>query len=80
MRVDGSHGVHSDGKGNSGMFLTMGRGAMMNVSKKLGLMTISSIEIEVVADGERFRKCSWCSYVRIAQGGQTKEYMLTQDN
>ena len=55
--IDGAHAIHSDGKGHSGMHLAMGRGGMMNVSKKLGLVTTSSTETEVVANGERFPKC-----------------------
>ena len=39
-RIDGSHAVHVDEKGHSEMCLTMEKGAMMNVSKKLGLVTM----------------------------------------
>ena len=38
------------------MYVTMGKGAMMNASKKLGLVTTSSTETEVVAKDERFPK------------------------
>ena len=57
--IDGARAVHNDGKGHSGTCLTMGKGAMMNVSKKLGLVSTSSTEKEVASNGERFPKCSW---------------------
>ena len=47
--VDGAYAVHADGKGHSGLFVTMGTGAMINVSKKLGVNTVR---------GERFPKCT----------------------
>ena len=43
--------MHDDGNWNSRMFLTMHKGAMMNVSKKLGVVTVRSTEIEIVSDG-----------------------------
>ena len=56
--IDGDHVVHADGKGHTGLFLTMGKGAMVNVSKKLGVATTSSTETEVASNGERFPKCT----------------------
>ena len=40
--ADGSHGVHSDGRGHSGMVLIMGKGDITILSKKFGLSTVSS--------------------------------------
>ena len=56
------HIVHIDRKGYSRLYLMMRRGRMINISKKLGLVTASSIETEVVADGERFPKYRWFRY------------------
>ena len=78
--IDEAHAVYSDGKCHSGMFVTMGHGAMINVSKKLGLVTTSSTETEVVSNGERFPKCTWFRYFRLAQGDDLKEDVLLQDN
>lgn len=50
--IDGAHAVHYDAKGHSGLFLTQGKGAMINISKKLGIVTTSSTETEVVSTGE----------------------------
>ena len=78
--IDSAHAMHSDRRGHSGLYLTMGRGGMINVSKKLGLVTLSSTETEVVADGERIPKCAWFRYFRLAQGDEAKEDALMQDN
>ena len=67
MHIDGTHAVHMDGKGHPGMSLTMRKGAMVNVPKKLGLVTVSYTETEVVSDGEQFPKCSWFRCFRLAQ-------------
>ena len=56
--IDRAHTVHQDSKGHSGLFATMGRRAMMSASKKLGLVTTSSTETEVVSNGEKFLKCT----------------------
>merc|ERR1711907_755169 len=57
-----------------------GRGAMISVSKKLGVNTNSSTESEVVAVGERLPKCTWFRYFRGEQGEAIKEDILMQDN
>ena len=80
MHAQMVHAVHADGRGHSGLCLTMGRGGMLNVSKKLGQVILSSTETEVVADGERFPKCTWFHYFRVAQGDVAKEDFLMQDN
>ena len=57
--IDGAHAVHTNCKGHSGLFVTQGKGATISVSKKLGLVTNSSIETEIVSTGERMPKCTW---------------------
>ena len=51
VHIDGAHAVHVDRKENSGMHSTMGKVEMMNASKKLGLVTVSSTETEFFSDG-----------------------------
>ena len=63
--IDCAHAIHTDAKGHSGLYATMGKGAMINVSKKLGLNTLSSTETEIVSTGERLPKCVWFRYFRI---------------
>ena len=72
--------MHTNCKRHSGLFVTQGKGAMINVSKKLGLVTNSSTETEIVATGERLPKCTWFRYFRIEQGEPVKEDLLMQDN
>ena len=78
--IDGAHAIHTDVKGQSGLYATMGKGAMINVSKKLGLNTLSSTETEIVSTGERLPKCVWFRYFRIQQGDEPVEDVLMQDN
>ena len=78
--IDGAHAIHTDAKGHSGLYATMGKGAMINVSKKLSLNTLSSTETEIVSTGERLPKCIWFRYFRISQGDEPREDVLMQDN
>ena len=78
--IDGSHAIHNDTKGHSGMFTTMGKGALISAAKKLGIVTTSSTETEIVSTGERLPKCTWFRYFRIAQGDKITEDVLMQDN
>lgn len=78
--IDGAHNVHMDGKGHAGMVTSQGRGAMISVSKKLGIKTLSSTETEIVATGERLPKCTWFRYFRLAQDADDKPDTLMQDN
>ena len=81
MHVDGADAVHSDGRSHSGAFVTMGTGSIMNVLKKISLVTNRSTKTEVVPTGERFPKCTWFRYFHIAQGeDERKEDMMLQDN
>lgn len=78
--IDGAHTVHADAKGHSGLFNTMGKGAMINVSKKLGIVTNSFTETEIVSTRELMPKCTWFRYFRETQGKTPKEDILMQDN
>ena len=78
--IDGSHAIHNDTKGHSGMFTTMGKGALISAAKKLGIVTTSSTETEIVSTRERLPKCTWFRYFRIAQGDKITEDVLMQDN
>ena len=50
--IDRSHAVHVGGKGHSGMFAMMVRGATMSSSKNLGVATKVSTETEVASNRE----------------------------
>ena len=53
---------------------------MINVSKKLGVLTTSSTETEIVSTAECLPKCTWFRYFRMAQGEEGREDVLMQDN
>ena len=53
---------------------------MINVYKKIGLVTNSSTETEIVATREQLPKCTWFRYLRIEQGVLVKVGLLMQDN
>ena len=78
--VDGSHAGLADGRGNSGLFATIGLCTMIHFSNKLGLNTNSSIETEILSNGERFPKCFWFICFRLPQGDCAKEDMILQYN
>ena len=75
-----AHAIHKDTKRQSGLYTTMGKCAMINVSKKLGLNTLSSTETEIVSTRERLPKCIWFQCFRIQQGDEPIEDILIQDN
>ena len=56
--IDIAHAVHADGKGHAGVVVAMKKSAIINVSKKLGLVTTSSTETEIVSNRERSPKCT----------------------
>ena len=55
-------------------------GDMINVSKKLELVTTSSTETEVALPREMFPKCGWFHFFRLARRYSVKEDLLIQDN
>ena len=64
--IDRAHAVHDDGRGYSGLHVTMGRGGIINQSKKLGVVMTSSTETKIVSMEERFPKCTWFRYFCLA--------------
>ena len=59
VHINRAYAIYNDTKGYSGLYLTMGCSAIINTLKKLGVVTTSSTELEVVACGERFSKSAW---------------------
>ena len=52
---------------------------MLNAPKKLGVVTLSSTETEIVSTGERLPKWTWPRYSRMTQGEQPREGMGAQE-
>ena len=66
--VDASYGVHWDSKGHTGAMMSMGKGAIVNVSKKQKLNTGSSTKAELVGITDVLGMMMWCQYFTEAQG------------
>ena len=78
--VDAAHYVHSDGKGHSGVILTMGKGAIYNSSRKQKLVSKSSTEAELIAISDGLSQAIWMRNLLKEQGYEMKPIKLFQDN
>ena len=78
--VDGSYGVHWDSKGHTGAMMSMGRGAIVNVSRRHKLNVGSSTESELVSVADVLGVMIWCKYFMEAQGYTIDNNLLYQDN
>ena len=47
--IDSSHGIHEDGKGHQGLFITLGMGPVVTKSRKQKVLCKSSTESELLA-------------------------------
>ena len=60
--IDRAYAVHADMRRHSGLIATMDKGTMISVSKKLGLVTLSSTVpemqlVQILLFGPRRRQC-----------------------
>ena len=78
--LDGAHAVHSDMKGHSGEFVTLGKGAVFSSATKQKYNSISSTETKIITIGEKLPKNIWFRYYRIKQGSSSMEDVILQDN
>ena len=78
--VDGSYGTHWDSKGHTGALMSMGRGAIVNISRKHKLNVGSSTESELVSIADVLGMLMWCKYFMEAQGYTVESNILYQDN
>ena len=78
--VDAAYGVHWDSKGHTGAMMSMGKGAIVNISKKQKLNTGSSTESELVGIADILGMMMWCKYFIEAQGYTIENNILYQDN
>ena len=78
--VDSSFAVHDDFRSHTGGLMTMGRGAITNVSAKQKINTRSSTEAEVVAVDDMMGPMLWTRYFLQAQGYEVRDNVLLQDN
>jgi hypothetical protein len=60
--VDSSHGVHEDGKGQTGAGMILGKGAVISFSRKQKSNTRSSTESELVGVDDAMPSILWSLY------------------
>jgi len=78
--VDSSFAVHEDFRSHTGGTLTMGRGAITNISAKQKVNTRSSTEAEVVGVDDVMGPILWTRYFLEEQGYEVIDNVLLQDN
>ena len=78
--IDAAFAVHPDMKSHTGMSMTMGKGAVISLSRKQKLNTRSSTEAELVAVDDCMAQVLWTRYFLEAQGYQTEAHVVLQDN
>lgn len=78
--ADAAHFVHVDGKGHSGIAITLGKGTVYNSSKKQKLVSKSSTEAELIAISDGLSQAIWMRNLLKEQGYNMKPIMLYQDN
>ena len=79
-RVDGYFEVHWDSKGHTGAAMSMGKGDIVNISRKNNMNVDSSTESELVSISDVLGMIIWCKYFMEAQGYTIKNNILYQDN
>ena len=78
--VDASYGVRWDCKGRTGLMMSMGKGALVNISIKHKLNTGSSTEAELVSIADVLWMMMWCKYFMESQGYAIENNILYQDD
>ena len=77
---DASFAIHDRMKSHTGGTLTMGKGGIMNVSRKQKMVSKSSMEAELIAADDLSNSIIWTNYFLDAQGYASKDTVLFQDN
>jgi hypothetical protein len=78
--VDASFAVHDDFKSHTGGVMTLGAGAIQNVSTKQKVNTNSSTEAELVSLDDVISKIMWTKLFLQAQGYDINENIFYKDN
>ena len=77
--VDASFAVHPDFRSHTGASMTLGKGSIINISRKQGINTRSSTEAELVAADDAAGPLLWTRRFLECQG-YNKDHILYQDN
>ena len=79
-QVDPSHGMHWDGKGQTGAGMTFGKGALIAFSRKQKGNTKSSTESEIVGVDDAILTVLWALYFVQKQVCAMSHATIYQDN
>jgi hypothetical protein len=78
--VDASYATHGDCRGHTGAMMSLGRGAIIGMSKKQKLNTKSYTECELLGVDDASPHMLWTRYFIEGQGYGVKASILNQDN
>jgi hypothetical protein len=80
--IDSSHASHGDYRGHAGhtgIFITLGKGAVQAISRKQPINTKSSAESELVAASDGATPAVNVLIIILCQGTQVKSLIIEQD-
>jgi hypothetical protein len=78
--VDASFATRKDMRSQTGVAMSMGRGAIFSMARKQRLNTTSSTEAEVVGADDAMPQMIWTRYFLQEQGFEISRNVLYQDN
>ena len=78
--IDSSHASHGDYRGHTGIYITLGKGAIQAISTKQPINTKSSAESELVAASDGATPTINVLNIELCQGIQVYALMIEQDN
>ena len=78
--IDSSHASHSDYRGRTGIFITLGKGAIQAISTKQPINTKSSAESELVAASDGATPAINVLNIILCQGIAVRSLIIEQDN
>jgi hypothetical protein len=78
--VDASFGTHPDGKGHTGIIITIGGGSIFVKSSKQKIVSKSSTESELIGLSDALSMINWVRDFLIAQGYLMDAAIVYQDN
>ena len=76
--VDGSFGVHWNPRGHTVAMMSMGKGAIVNITIKHKMNVVSSTESELVSITNVLGMILWCKYFMEVQGYTIESTLLYQ--
>ena len=78
--IDASYLIHKDCKGQTGVMMSLGEGALFAASWEQKLNVRSSTEGELVGLDDALPIILWCKYFIEAQGYTVEHNIVHQDN